>query len=388
MTPQQINPKPVDPTKKQNEIISVDVPDPIIKLANNFHQMLAEIPNINNLGNQTHQQIQKLLQDPNAKIDEDSISEQLKQIKVAKAFIKETALSRKTIKAAFDNKRDIFLNAFDKTLKANQADLLEPLNKTLTQDKKDISNHRANQRWAELKVTFDADLNAYPIINELAQPLMDFTRFRLTHPKLVSGAKNAKITDKHRSEVNKIVNDWANGLMIIKENATNLSPMYQNKLLSDFISNPQADILTQRQNFYTNLMQQEIKRKDAYEKAQMEAQRQAQLKAQQRPVIPSNQPQAQAQPSKAPQMPQQSTPINKEPTFIPQQGVQSQTPYPWLMEIIQTYSKYQNISTNPKRKLDLIADLMTSFNAKTRVYKEMKTDEGNMLNLLKYILSL
>lgn len=388
MTPQQINPKPVDPTKKQNEIISVDVPDPIIKLANNFHRMLAEIPNINNLGKQTHQQIQALLQDPNAKIDEDSISQQLEQIKVAKAFIKETVRSRKTIKAAFDNKRDIFLNAFDKTLKANQADLLDPLNKTLTQDKKDISNHRANQRWAELKVTFDADLNAYPIINELAQPLMDFTRFRLTHPKLVSGAKNAKITDKHRSEVNKIVNDWANGLMIIKENATNLSPMYQNKLLSDFISNPQADILTQRQNFYTNLMQQEIKRKEAYEKAQMEAQRQAQLKAQQRPVIPSNQPQAQAQPSTAPQMPQQSTPINKAPTFIPQQGVQSQTPYPWLMEIIQTYSKYQNISTNPKRKLDLIADLMTSFNAKTRVYKEMKTDEGNMLNLLKYILSL
>lgn len=384
MTAHQINPKPVDPTKKENEIISVDVPDPIIKLANNFHQMLAEIPSINNLGNQTHQQIQKLLQDPNAKIDEDSISQQLNQIKVAKAFIKETALSRKTIKAAFDNKRDIFLNAFDKTLKANQADLLEPLNKTLTQDKKDISNHRANQRWAELKVTFDADLNAYPIINELAQPLMDFTRFRLTHPKLVSGAKNAKITDKHRSEVNKIVNDWANGLMIIKENATNLSPMYQNKLLSDFISNPQADILTQRQNFYTNLMQQELKRKEAYQKAQMEAQ----LKAQQKPVTPSNQPQAQAQPRTAPQMPQQPTQINKAPTFIPQQGVQSQTPYPWLMEIIQTYSKYQNISTDPKRKLGLMADLMASFNAKTRVYKEMKTDEGNMLNLLKYILSL
>lgn len=388
MTAHQINPKPVDPTKKENEIISVDVPDPIIKLANNFHQMLAEIPSINNLGNQTHQQIQKLLQDPNAKIDEDSISQQLNQIKVAKAFIKETALSRKTIKAAFDNKRDIFLNAFDKTLKANQADLLEPLNKTLTQDKKDISNHRANQRWAELKVTFDADLNAYPIINELAQPLMDFTRFRLTHPKLVSGAKNAKITDKHRSEVNKIVNDWANGLMIIKENATNLSPMYQNKLLSDFISNPQADILTQRQNFYTNLMQQELKQKEAYQKAQMEAQRQAQLKAQQKPVTPSNQPQAQAQPRTAPQMPQQPTQINKAPTFIPQQGVQSQTPYPWLMEIIQTYSKYQNISTDPKRKLGLMADLMASFNAKTRVYKEMKTDEGNMLNLLKYILSL
>lgn len=217
------------------------------------------------------------------KLDEQSLETTISDLQTAQALARNVNNTRKELKRYLRNKSDQVLAQYDALLEKANFSELEKYNAEAKQLKKDLSAYRINQRWNQLKATFDANLTNYPLIHQLAPQLEDFTLFRLRHPKLVTGAKNYKIGDKQISAINHDLYDISQCLQDLKENAVGLTPEYQFSILQSFIKKPEKDYYLEIKNQALVQQKQAIEQQKALEK-----QRQQQLELQQMQAQLSN----------------------------------------------------------------------------------------------------
>ena len=217
------------------------------------------------------------------KLDEQSLETTISDLQTAQALARNVNNTRKELKRYLRNRSDQVLAQYDALLEKANFSELEKYNAEAKQLKKDLSAYRINQRWNQLKATFDANLANYPLIHQLAPQLEDFTLFRLRHPKLVTGAKNYKIGDKQITAINQALYDISQCLQDLKENAVGLTPEYQFSILQSFIKKPEKDYYLEIKNQALVQQKQAIEQQKALEK-----QRQQQLKLQQMQAQLSN----------------------------------------------------------------------------------------------------
>lgn len=209
------------------------------------------------------------------KLDEQSLETTISDLQTAQALARTVNNTRRELKRFLKNRSDQVLAQYDALLEKADFDELEKYNAQAKQLKKDLSAYRINQRWSQLKETFDANLVNYPLIKQLAPQLEDFTLFRLRHPKLVTGAKNYKIGDKQISTINHDLYNINQCLQDLKDNAVGLTPEYQFSILQSFIKKTEKDYYLEIKDQALVQQKQAIERQKALEK-----QRQQQLELQ------------------------------------------------------------------------------------------------------------
>lgn len=209
------------------------------------------------------------------KLDEQSLEMTISDLQTAQALARTVNNTRKELKHYLKNRSDQILAQYDALLAKANFDELEKYNAQAKQLKKDLSAYRINQRWAQLKETFNANLVNYPLIHQLAPKLESFTLFRLRHPKLVTGAKNYKIGDKQISAINHDLYNINQCLQDLKDNAVGLTPEYQFSILQSFIKKPEKDYYLEIKDEALVQQKQAIERQKALAK-----QRQQQLELQ------------------------------------------------------------------------------------------------------------
>ena len=209
------------------------------------------------------------------KLDEQSLEMTISDLQTAQALARTVNNTRKELKHYLKNRSDQILAQYDALLAKANFDELEKYNAQAKQLKKDLSAYRINQRWAQLKETFNANLVNYPLIHQLAPQLESFTLFRLRHPKLVTGAKNYKIGDKQISAINHDLYNINHCLQDLKDNAVGLTPEYQFSILQSFIKKPEKDYYLEIKDEALVQQKQAIERQKALAK-----QRQQQLELQ------------------------------------------------------------------------------------------------------------
>ena len=112
------------------------------------------------------------------KLDEQSLETTISDLQTAQALARNVNNTRKELKRYLRNRSDQVLAQYDALLEKANFSELEKYNAEAKQLKKDLSAYRINQRWNQLKATFDANLTNYPLIHQLAPQLEDFTLFR------------------------------------------------------------------------------------------------------------------------------------------------------------------------------------------------------------------
>lgn len=348
--------------ENQNPLIQITVPNANIQQSTRFEEVLAQIPELN-------KESEKIQTTDIKKLDEDQITQLNKKMRVVSGYKRDMNSVRKAIKDSYNKPRDMVLNWFDSKLSAAGFDKLEANINKNKQLSRDVLANRANERWQELEATFNATLEAYPLIKEMAPQLADFNQFRVRHPKLVSGAKNKKITDKVRGEVANEIATYNNGLQDIKANAAKLAPSYQTALLQAFADNPTPETILTQTRYLIDRQNADIKAQEALKKQQEEAAKRQQTQS------------AQAQPTNQTTTPTQPTP-KLQPT---QQGPD----YTWLIQYIQTMPNGNKIHNNNRVKANVLYNLYNNIANRNSIwYKKVGTDADNVIAITKYILSL
>lgn len=255
---------------------------PAITETGAFQEMLQTIPRhvakANNL-------LAEYRKDPDAfieSVDEDEVTAQLKDMAEVSTFARSIDKSRKEIKAYMNTVRDNVLGELDKRLEGAQFGELERAQADIKQLKKDVDTDRREKRWGELRVTFEANVERYPLIGEYAPEMADFSRFKMLFPKLVSGGKTVKVKEADHKTVNETVYAWNTGLELIVGNEWGLDTNDLNKLLQMFKQAPSVDTVTREgRQLKSNAEAREKARIEA-ENRRIEQEKQAKLDAERR----------------------------------------------------------------------------------------------------------
>lgn len=200
------------------------------------------------------------------KIDDDALDAVLKQMAEVSGFVRDIEKSRKAIKTYMNNVRDGLIQALNTRLDGADFNELERAQTDIKQLKKDIDADRRAGRWEEIRETFMANVERYPLIQEFAPELADFSKFKMLNPKLVSGAKTRKVKESDHTFVNETLYAWNTGIELMKENAWGLTPQDQNNLLTLFKQSPSVE-LVEREGRQLKI------NADAREKARAEAEK-------------------------------------------------------------------------------------------------------------------
>ena len=168
---------------------------PMIQETSTFQAVLQEIPlrvaEANALLAQYRDNPDQFIE----QFDEATLDEQLKQMAHVSGFVRDIEDSRKQIKQYMNSVRDGVMHELDKRLEGAQFNELARAQADIKQLKKDVDADRRAKRWEEIRATFEANINRYPLLGEIAPELADFSRFKLLFPKLISGAKTRKVTE-------------------------------------------------------------------------------------------------------------------------------------------------------------------------------------------------
>lgn len=304
-------------------------------------------------------------------LDEKQMTELSHKFATTQKYVKSINDSRKMVKNYFNWNRDYYLAAIDQLLDQagfNEIDKYYKINK---QQKQDRIAWRINQRWDQLKVTFDKNLEIYPLIKQLAPQLADFNHYRLTHEKMVSGAKTKKVNDEMRSEINNELNQWNSNLQTIQDNHEKLEPKYQQRLLSLFIENPTSDTLMNNLRIL----------KDA-----QHAEEQAKAEAQQHQA-PANNPQsASVVASNTPVNNATATnPVTTAPTQVTDTNASNFDPT-WLVQYCFSRPKYKQIHNSNQAKAALLQEMFNQLTVANTVWNEhIGTNSDLIIEVTKYI---
>lgn len=244
----------------QTDILSVSSNTQITETSA-FQETLAKIPGHVDRANQL---LAEYRMDPSQfvqDVDEDDLDEDLKEINQIVKFSNSIAHSRRDIRGYFNNIRDEAVAVLDQRLDEAKFDELTEAHNDIKQLKKDIRSQRMSDRWKELEPIFNGSIQHYPLIEELAPELLDFSRFRLIHSKMVTGAKTKPITDTIRGEVAQIINSWNTALELIKSNQWGLDSTKQFALLNAFKSEPSITLVNEQGPLYKKQQDAETERK-------------------------------------------------------------------------------------------------------------------------------
>lgn len=381
---------------------------PMVSETSNFQMVLQEIPRRVQEANEL---LKEYRDNPDAfinNIDEADLDAKLKDMAEVSSFMRGIATSRKDIKAFFNENRDRMIDELDSRLEGAQYGELERAQSDIKQLKKDVDADRREMRWEEIRATFQANIERYPSIGQFAPELADFSRFKILHPKLVSGAKTRKVKEADHTTVNETVYAWFTAIEIIKENEWGLSPADQNQLLTLFKQNPSIDIVN-REGRQLKLnadarekarIEAEKRQAEALEKAKLEeAKRQAELaEIQERERIAKAQRDKEAEEKaleerkalelRAQQMAEQERQRQAE---YQQFGGQYQTifkeSFPQFINYLFSVKAYHNVHSSPQTKAAVIYDIMQQVpKPDSVVSRETAKDPQKVLDLVRYIL--
>lgn len=297
------------------------------------------------------------------KIDEDRLMKTIDDLSQAQKLTRNVSSIRSALRKYLNNRRDNIMSQFDNILAKAKYDQLSNYNAKAKQLKKDLSNYRINQRWNKLKETFDLNIQHYPLITKLAPQLTDFNTFRLRHPKLVTGAKNYKITSKQLAIINNELFSINDCLTDLNNNIINLKRSYQIAVLNNFIQNPtKENYLNLKNNFLIKQQEEEKLAREAKENAKTE-------KSSEKAKI-----------SKA-----------KQDTLT-QQITKART---WLANYVSINNrKYGNLAQSARQKMNLVYDLEHMLDNTASPLSELLLQEKDiekrseiMLSMLKLIIN-
>lgn len=350
--------------------------------------------------------------DPDAfveNVNEADLDNDLAELNSISKFSTSISNDRKSIKKYFDTQRDLAMDYLDERLENARFNELVTAKADITTLKADITAHRANTRWAELKATFDASIAQYNIIARLAPELQDYSRFRLINPKLVSGAKTRKITDKVRQSVSDIVFEWGTALEAIEANQWGLDSADQFKLLNGFKANPSMSYVTKEGSALKTAMQRRIeaekraeelrekqeaenKARKAEQEAEMERirkqQAEAKLKHDAEAKIQADK-EAQALKERMAQAEalekSRRAEIEKLSTLYVKPQVKQE--FPEFVDYVFGNKSYHDVHSNSRTKARLAYDaMMQTGKPNSVVMRETAGDPDKVLDLLRFIL--
>ena len=394
-------------TSIQTTIAEVNLA-PAITETSNFRAVLAEIPirvqEADNLLKAYREDKETFIET----IDEAAVDAQLKQMQNVSAFVRDIGKSRTEIKKYFDGVRDKALKQLDDRLAGAQFAQLEQAQADIKQMKKDVEADRAANRWDEIKATFEANVNRYPLLGEFTPERADFSRFKLLFPKLVTGAKTRKVKEADHTFVNETLYTWDTAIQLMKENSWGLTVQDLNQLLTLFKQNPSVELVQREgRQLKINADAREKARIEA-EQRRIEAERQRQIAEQQRQAEMARiQEQARlaklAQDKEAQARAEQDRLALEERTRVlaeqekqraqeyAQFGGQYKTifkeSFPQFIAYLFANPSYHDVHGNPQTKAAVIYDIMHQIdNPDSVVTRETARDPQKVLDLVRYIL--
>lgn len=333
-------------------------------------------------------------------IDETQLEDTITNLKSAQSLSRYVDEQRKEIRKYFNQRRDQVIVELDRRLNEAHYNQLTEIDAKTKQMKKDLSAYRINQRWEELQSTFTANLANYPLIQQYAPALTSFDTFRLRHPKLVSGGKNAKIGDKQRAAVNNELYSINEILQDMIANRTKLKPAYLNLVLQAFIQNPTKtaylEALRTAQETQTADEQQALAAQKAQAKAaEIAAQaakakaEQDRLAAEQRAALQAGQlAQAQAlqkkQDALAQQRSQQAAAAKaaqeKQAALQAARAQQRSKSQKWLSDLVMANRHlYGNLVNDPAQRVKLMYDLMHALDNPESAFSKFVNNSDTMI---------
>lgn len=287
-------------------------------------------------------------------LDDKEMTELNKKFTDTQKYVKQINDSRKMVKNYFNWKRDLYLAGIDQLLDQAGFNELDKYYKINKQQKRDKIAWRINERWNQLKVTFDKNLQIYPLIAQMAPQLADFNHYRLTHDNMVSGAVSKKVNDKMRSEINNELNQWNSNLQTIQDNHDNLEPKFQQRLLEQFIVNPTSDNLTNSLRIL----------KDA-QHAEHQAQQAAKQTINRRNKVTST---------------------ITQPTVVVQKTEPDKFDPSWLVQYCFSHPKYKKIHDNNKIKATLLQEMFSQLTQSDSIWnRHIGTDSDKIVETTRYI---
>lgn len=213
-----------------------------------------------------------------SKLDPESLETTINDLGQAQSLARNVNKVRRDLKRYLKGRSDKIVDQFDQYLNEAQFDKLSYFDAKAKTLKKELSQYRINQHWEEIKPVFDANLDNYPIIGQLAPALTNFDTFRIRHPKLVTGAKSWRLGDKQMSAVNDDLYAINNCLTDLKNNPMHLGDSYRTAVLSGFIENPTKDNYLELKDKMIEQMQKDVEN-ERLAKQKAEEERQAAAKA-------------------------------------------------------------------------------------------------------------
>lgn len=352
-----------------------------------------------------------------AKVSDDELTNTIHDLAEAQKMVKQINESKNAVKKHFNAIRDRNLEMLENALNESGYQELTDLDKQIKKLKKDVSAHRINTRWEEMKPTFDANIAQYPIISQLAPILTEYSRFRIRNKDLIKGGKTGFSRDKVMTFMNEQLYQTARILEHIQKNTQNLSPINVSGVLNDFIHSeqiPTMDMVVQnelnRQSQEEQARRAEEARK-AYE-AQVKAEnerKQKELAEQQRKQQEAMEKAKQAQPNGVGnQTMQQTPPVTNTQQAQPQQQPnptmftqteafarpQATDTYKWVADMIFSVPQFRDIHTNPMTKMTVMYHMWTQVGTPNTQFNQHVLDENGavdpekVLALSDYIRSL
>lgn len=352
-----------------------------------------------------------------AKVSDDELTNTIHDLAEAQKMVKQINESKNAVKKHFNAIRDQNLEMLENALNESGYQELTDLDKQIKKLKKDVSAHRINTRWEEMKPTFDANIAQYPIISQLAPVLTEYSRFRIRNKDLIKGGKTGFSRDKVMTFMNEQLYQTARILEHIQKNTQNLSPINVSGVLNDFIHSeqiPTMDMVVQnelnRQSQEEQARRAEEARK-AYE-AQVKAEnerKQKELAEQQRKQQEAMEKAKQAQPNGVGnQTMQQTPPVTNTQQAQPQQQPnptmftqteafarpQATDTYKWVADMIFSVPQFRDIHTNPMTKMTVMYHMWTQVGTPNTQFNQHVLDENGavdpekVLALSDYIRSL
>ena len=391
----------------QTAIAEINI-NPAITETSNFQAVLMEIP-------KRVQEANKLLEnyreDPDSfldNIDDEALDAQLKEMANVSGFVKDIEKSRKDIKSYMNGVRDQLIDVLDKRLEGASFNELERAQTDIKQLKKDVEADRCQKRWEEIRGTFEANVNRYPLLEDYAPELADFSRFKLLFPKLISGAKTRKVKEADHTTVNETLYAWNTAIELMKENEWALAMQDLNTLLTMFKQNPSVELVQREgRQLKINAEAKEKARREA-EARRIEQERQAKIAEQQRQEemarIQEQERQAKlkrdAEAQK--QAEQQRKELEERSRLLAEQERQRQAQYsqfggqyktifkesfPMFIEYLFNNPAYHNVHSSAQTKATVIYDIMRQVDhANSVVTRETARDPQKVLDLVRYIL--
>jgi len=391
----------------QTAIAEINI-TPAITETSNFQMVLQQIPIRVQAANALLEGYRENPEAFLADIDDSILDDQLKEMAQVSGFVKDIEKSRKDIKAYMNGVRDQLLDTLAKRLEGASFNELERAEADIKQLRKDIEADRRAKRWEEIKITFEANVNRYPLLGEFAQELADFSRFKLLFPKLVSGAKTRKVKEADHTMVNETLYAWNTAIEIMKGNEWGLEPQDLHQLLTMFKQNPSVELVQREgRQLKINAEAREAARLEA-EQRRIEAERQAKIREEerQREMARIQEQERQAKLKQdieaQKQAEQQRKELEERSRLMAEQERQRQAEYnsfggqyktifkesfPLFIEYLFNNPTYHDVHANAQTKASIIYDIMRQVERPDSVVtRETAKDPQKVLDLVRYIL--